>query len=65
MIYVHGHKGYAGRCLSDMILMCEILILQPRCDLSDREMEYQIMDRQPCSGCENESRFYRSQGTDC
>ena len=45
MIYAHERKSNAGRKPFDVVLMLKILILQALYNLSDDEMEFQIMDR--------------------
>ena len=45
VIYDHEHKSNAGRRPFDVVMMFKILILQSLYNLSDDEMEYQIMDR--------------------
>ena len=45
VIYDHERKSNAGRRPFDVVLMFKILILQSLYNLSDDEMEYQIMDR--------------------
>ena len=45
VIYAHERKSHAGRRPFDVVLMFKILILQSLYNLSDDEMEYQIMDR--------------------
>ena len=45
VIYAHERKSHAGRRPFDAVLMFKILILQFLYNLSDDEMEYQIMDR--------------------
>ncbi len=45
VIYNHERKSNAGRRPFDVVLMFKILILQSLYNLSDDEMEYQIMDR--------------------
>ncbi len=45
VIYDHDRKNNAGRRPFDVVLMFKILILQSLYNLSDDEMEYQIMDR--------------------
>ena len=45
VIYDHERKSNAGRRPFDVVMMFKILILQSLYNLSDDEMEYQIMDR--------------------
>ena len=45
VIYDHDRKSNAGRRPFDVVMMFKILILQSLYNLSDDEMEYQIMDR--------------------
>ena len=45
VIYAHERKSNAGRKPFDVVLMFKILILQALYNLSDDEMEFQIMDR--------------------
>lgn len=45
VIYAHERKSNAGRRPFDVVMMFKILILQSLYNLSDDEMEYQIMDR--------------------
>ena len=45
VIYAHERKSNAGRKPFDVVMMFKILILQSLYNLSDDEMEYQIMDR--------------------
>ncbi len=45
VIYDHERKSTAGRRPFDVVMMFKILILQSLYNLSDDEMEYQIMDR--------------------
>ena len=45
VIYDHERKSNAGRRPFDVVIMFKILILQSLYNLSDDEMEYQIMDR--------------------
>ena len=44
VIYDHERKSNAGRRPFDVVMMFKILILQSLYNLSDDEMEYQIMD---------------------
>lgn len=44
-IYAHERKSHAGRRPFDVVLMFKILILQSLYNLSNDEMEYQIMAR--------------------
>ena len=45
VIYAHERKSNAGRRPFDVVMMFKILILQSLYNLSDDELEYQIMDR--------------------
>ena len=45
VIYGHERKSNAGRRPFDVVMMFKILILQSLYNLSDDEIEYQIMDR--------------------
>jgi len=46
VIYAHERKSNAGRRPFNVVMMFKILILQSLYNLSDDEMEYQIMDCQ-------------------